>query len=71
MFQGSLDPEEILKHFKEDYQKCTELNNQWNAEIKEAREKRLETELEEGKFCFSYLNIYKKYIIFRTGLCQK
>lgn len=71
MFQTSLDPELILKHFKEDYLKCTELNDQWNAEVKEAREKRLEAELEEGKFRFVYLNIYKKYIFFRTGLCQK
>ncbi|CAG9768699.1 unnamed protein product [Ceutorhynchus assimilis] len=44
--QASLDPEEILKSFKQDLAVCHEINNKWNKENKILREKRLAEELE-------------------------
>ncbi|KAF7287126.1 mitochondrial ribosomal protein S26 [Rhynchophorus ferrugineus] len=46
-FQSSLDPEEILKVFKQDFVRCSAINDKWNAEQKILREKRVAEQLEE------------------------
>lgn len=48
--QSSLDPEEILKVFKQDFVRCSAINDKWNAEQKVLREQRVAEQLEEGHF---------------------
>ncbi|XP_050302440.1 probable 28S ribosomal protein S26, mitochondrial [Anthonomus grandis grandis] len=46
LFQKSLDPEEILKLFREDFDACKAINDKWNEEIRVIREKRMEEMLQ-------------------------
>jgi len=61
MYQASLDPEEILKHFKEDLKTCLVANDEWNIAVKATREKRL-SDLLEGELDFARKRIEQESI---------
>ncbi|XP_066143886.1 small ribosomal subunit protein mS26 [Euwallacea fornicatus] len=49
--QTTIETEEIVKQFKEDFLKCQTINNEWNENVKIAREARVNKEHERDLTC--------------------